>query len=135
MTLKKFAGESLSIPQKAAWAFQIIGPWATWKMQDYKVPDLEPGLITYGRLAEEMKLDPRAGRSLRHALGNIDYFCQLHDIPALNSLVVNQKTMEAGSGIPSSDRKTVRKALAHNWMAYRFPSPAAFRKAAEKYDE
>lgn len=133
MPIKEFTTRSLSVSEKASWAFQIIAPWAVWKMQDDKVLDLEPGLITYGRLAEEMDLDPRAGRSLRHALAQIDHFCQLNNIPALNSLVVNRETKKAGSGIPSSDKRTVREALDHNWLFYRFPSPSAFRKASEQY--
>ena len=48
--------------------------------------------MTYGELAERMGYaDRRAGHMLSRQLGIIGEFCRLNDLPALNSVVVNQR--------------------------------------------
>ena len=92
-------------------------------------------LITYGELAERMRMDSRAGRTLAIPLGIVGEYCRVNDLPTLNSIVVIQETRAPGDHVLVRDGKTYkdeqREVMNTDWFAYRVPTTGAFRKVRE----
>jgi len=132
MTLKKFE-RGQTVHDRAAHIWQVLVPWVTWKMQ---VDGLEPGLITYGRLAQELGFTPQAGRTFGRPLGAIAAFCSQNGLPALNAVVVRKDTEMAGDGVVTAEfedpQVEAKAVLSHDWRAYKMPTPRQFRTAAEE---
>jgi hypothetical protein len=91
--------------------------------------------ITYGDLALAIYGTKRAGRALRRALGLIGRWCDHQDLPALNCLVDNQKTMECGQGAVTtgglSPQQERTRAVNFDWHTVQ-PPTAAQLKAADR---
>jgi hypothetical protein len=94
-----------------------------------------PSTIPYGKLAEKLGKDPRAGRNLRTALGIVGEYCKMNDLPTINSIVVNEKTGVPGDHVvlrnghsPAQEQAEV---MQQNWFAYRVPTTGTFRKVWE----
>ena len=95
--------------------------------------------MTYGDVAEAMGLDRRAGHTLGRQLGIIAKFCILNDLPALNAVVVGEKTgvpgeevlVRHGRSIPEEQADVLEK----DWFALRVPTTGTLRKVWEKYFE
>ncbi len=132
MPLKVFE-KGQTIHDRAAHIWQILVPWVTWKMKD----QMRPGLITYGRLAEELGYSPQAGRTLAKPLGSLANFCKRESIPALNAVVVRRDTEMAGDGVWTAKYEhpedEVDAVLEHIWRSYKCPTPRQFRTAWEQY--
>ena len=93
----------------------------------------DPKTITYGEVAELMRYpDRRAGHMLSRQLGIIGQYCRLNDLPALNSIVVNQTTGVPGEDVLLRDNRTVkeeqRAVMAEDWFALRIPTTGTLRK-------
>lgn len=131
MSLKKF-DRGQTIHDRAAHIWQILVPWVTWQMTD----QMKPGLITYGRLAEELGYSRQAGRTLANPLGSLANFCERNGIPALNAVVVRRDTNAAGVGLWTAiyerPEDEVEAVLSHVWRSYKTPTPRQFRTAWEK---
>jgi hypothetical protein len=96
----------------------------------------DPKTITYGELAELMGYpDRRAGHMLGRQLGIVGYYCKINDLPALNSIVVNQTTGEPGDEVVLRRGRTVddeqRAVMAQDWFAIRIPTTGTLRKVWE----
>ena len=116
----------------SAHIWQVLVPWVTWKMEDQP---LAPGLIGYGRLAEELGRGTGEGRLLSRPLDAIRDLCRANGIPALSIVVVNRETGIAGKNatvsIYDSFDKEVAAVLDHSWRRYRVPMVEQFRAAHE----
>jgi hypothetical protein len=95
----------------------------------------KPFTIPYGKLANSMGKDPRAGRNLRTALGIVGEYCKRNNLPTINSIVVNEKTGVPGDHVvlrnghtPVQEQAAVMK---QNWFAFRVPTTGTFRKVWE----
>jgi hypothetical protein len=89
--------------------------------------------ITYGQVAELMRYpDRRAGHMLGRQLGIIGEYCRLNELPALNSIVVNQSTGAPGEEVVLREGRTVkeeqRAVMAQDWFALRIPTSGTLRK-------
>jgi hypothetical protein len=69
---------------------------------------------------------------LSRQLGIIGQYCRLNDLPALNSIVVNQATGEPGEDVvvrdgrtPKQERKAV---MAQDWFQFGVPTTGTLRK-------
>lgn len=113
-------------------------------------PQRKAGLaptITYGDLAMRMgHEDRRVGHTLSRQLGIVGDFCKHHELPVLNSIVVNQATGLPGSeltlGYPDDgdvDAETAlkrtraehRDVMNYNWFMIRVPTTGTFRTVWE----
>ena len=93
----------------------------------------DPKTITYGEVAELMGYpDRRAGHMLSRQLGIIGEYCRLNDLPALNSIVVNQTTGVPGEDVLLRDGRTVkeeqRAVMIEDWFSLRIPTTGTLRK-------
>lgn len=93
------------------------------------------GLITYGALAKQMDMNPRAGITLTRHLGLIGTFCKENNLPPLNVIVINDDTGSPGDGVIeakgySRDQQDV---LNHPWFSYRPPTIRALREVYDKH--
>ena len=93
-------------------------------------------VITYGDLAILMGYKNRqAGRTLANPLGLIGHYCKLNNLPPLNTIVVNSETRAPGCEVVVRDGRTYEQEQAEvmttNWLKFRPPSTATFRKVAE----
>jgi len=131
MALKTF-DKGQTIHDRAAHIWQVLVPWVTWKMTD----KMRPGLITYGRLAEELGYSAQAGRTLAKPLGSLANFCEREGLPALNAVVVRRDTELAGDGVWTAiyahPEDEVDAVLQHVWRSYKAPTPRQFRTAWEE---
>jgi hypothetical protein len=131
MALKKYE-RGQTIHDRAAHIWQILVPWVTWGMTD----GMRPGLITYGRLAQELGYSPQAGRTLSKSLGSLANLCEREAIPALNAVVVRRDTEQAGDGLWTAiyehSEDEVEAVLQHVWRSYKAPTPRQFRTAWEE---
>lgn len=83
--------------------------------------------ITYGDLAVAIGYPHKgAARAIKPALGLIGLYCIKHNMPALNALVVNQASMEAGDSVVLTDGETPRteraSIVAFDWLAAEPPT-------------
>ncbi|WP_417699892.1 hypothetical protein [Pseudophaeobacter sp.] len=99
--------------------------WSGWK----------PGLITYGDLAKQMGMDPKAGMTLGRHLGVIGYYCQQEKLPPLNAIAVNDTTGEPGYGVVETEGFTrdQNRVWKEPWFSYRPPSIKALRDVYDKH--
>jgi hypothetical protein len=89
--------------------------------------------ITYGELAVLMGYaDRRAGHMLSRQLGIVGEFCRLNNLPALNSIVVNQTTGVPGEDVLLRDGRTVkqeqRDVMRQDWFQFGVPTTGTLRK-------
>lgn len=96
----------------------------------------KPSTTLYGDLALAMGYpDRRAGFTLGRQLGIIAQFCRDNDLPALNSIVVSQDTLQPGAEVMLRDGKTVREEQAgvmkQDWFEIRVPTTGTFRRVWE----
>ena len=98
---------------------------------------LSDKLITYGELAERMKMNRKAGLNLGPPLGIVGEYCRLNGLPTLNSIVTlrsrpGEPAGEPGSRLLVRDGKTYqeeqREVMKTDWFAYRVPTTGTFRK-------
>ena len=98
---------------------------------------LRDKLITYGELAERMKMNRKAGLNLGPPLGIVGEYCRLNGLPTLNSIVTlrsrpGEPAGEPGSRVLVRDGKTYqeeqREVMKTDWFAYRVPTTGTFRK-------
>ena len=133
MKLKQFE-KGQTIYDRAAHVWQILVPWVTWKLTDKK--QMRPGLITYGRLAEELGYTAQAGRTLARPLGRLANFCEREGIPALNAVVVRKDTKLPGVGVWTAEyyhpEDEIDAVFQHVWRSYKAPKPREIRIAWEK---
>jgi hypothetical protein len=89
--------------------------------------------ITYGDLALALYGTKQAGRSLRRALGLIGWWCDDHNLPALNCLVVNQQSKECGVSRVTTTGHTPQqeraRAVIFNWNGVQPPTAAQLSTA------
>ena len=131
LRLRSFA-KGQTVYDLSAHIWQVLVPWVTWKMKD---EPLAPGLIGYGRLAEELGREKGEGRLLSRPLDAIRDLCRANGIPALSIVVVNRETKKAGKNatvsIHDSFDKEVAAVLSHDWHLYRVPTVDQLRAAHE----
>ena len=129
--LRSFA-KGQTVYDLSAHIWQILVPWVTWRMKD---EPLAPGLIGYGRLAEELGREKGEGRLLSRPLDAIRDLCRENGIPALSIVVVNRETGTAGRNatisVHDSFDKEVAAVLHHDWRRYRVPTVEQLRAAHE----
>jgi hypothetical protein len=122
-------GERLPVQAQRVWIILVA------RVQWFKKSGLHEVLITYGDLAEAMGMDRRAGRTLARPLWIIGRICLDNDVPALNSIVVNAKDNEPGSGVIHHSTRSVtqeQKAVAKfDWFTIRPPSTGMLRRVWE----
>jgi hypothetical protein len=127
-------GDRLYVQAQQIWlilAAFVSGP--TRKANDDKT-------MRYGQLAERMGYaDRRAGHMLSRQLGIIGEFCRLNDLPALNSVVVNQATGLPGEDVVVREGRTVkqeqRDVMRQDWLQLGVPTTGTFRKVWESLNE
>lgn len=129
--LKKFgAGDRVHVQAQQVWIALI-----SLVMMNRTIPSKSVS-ISYGELAKLMGRDPRAGRTLNHALGIVGWYCAHNKIPTLNSIVVNQETGVPGDHVVTRKGKSYRdeqKAVTKfDWFSIRVPTTGAFRKVWEE---
>ena len=121
-----------TIYDQAVHMWQVLVPWVTWRMVD---APLTPGLICYGRLAEEMGRGRGEGRLLSRPLDAIRDICRENDLPALSIVVVNREKGIAGgkatTSLHSHFAAEVKAVLGEEWRSFRTPTAAQFRAAHE----
>ena len=93
-------------------------------------------LITYGELAVLMgHSDKRAGHTLGRQLGIVGKLCILNNLPALNSIVVNQDTEMPGDEVLLTDGRSVAEeqnaVYREDWLKIRVPTTGTFRRTWE----
>ena len=129
-TIKRF-GDSERVHVRAQQAWLILVAWVMEHPNRHGHP--EP--ITYGDLAEKMGLDRRAGRTLARQLDLIGKLCLANDLPALNSIVVNDRTGQPGHAVVLAPDRTPRQeqqqVFAFNWYSVRVPTSNMFRDVWE----
>lgn len=96
-----------------------------------------PKTITYGEVAELMGYpDRRAGHMLSRQLGIVGNYCLMNDLPALNSIVVNQLTGDPGGDVVLGQGNSVAQeqnaVLRLNWLSVGVPTPGTLRKVWEQ---
>lgn len=98
-----------------------------------------PYVVTYGDLAEAMGLDRRAGITLGRPLGIVGRLCILNDLPALNSIVINDTTSEPGDHVVTRPGKSYKyeqaEVMKENWHALRAPTTGTLRKVWQMMGE
>lgn len=89
-----------SIPKQAQQVSLVLVSVAVLKPNDESYTGAwNRGLLTYGALAKMMGKSPQAGVTLTRQLGIIGKFCEEHDLPALNSIVVNKRRGQPGDDV------------------------------------
>ena len=80
--------------------------------------------ITYRDLSD--KIGFAQANRLSRELGLIRDYCLVNKLPPLNSIVVNSRTGEPGSGVKTSPESTAKqdqvKVMRVNWYAYHVPN-------------
>ena len=131
LRLRSF-GKGQTVYDLSAHIWQVLVPWVTWKMEDQP---LAPGLIGYGRLAEELGRGTGEGRLLSRPLDAIRDLCRENGLPALSIVVVNRETGMAGGNatisLHDSFDEEVAAVLDHDWRRYRVPTVEQLRAAHE----
>lgn len=127
------------IPVRAQQIWLILTAHAMLKPDgDYKRDDgwsgWGSGKITYGNLAIQMGMDPKAGVTLSKHLAVIGYFCQEQGLPPLNAIAINDTSGQPGYGVVETDgfEEDQKKVWATDWFSIRPPSIKALR---DIYDE
>ena len=72
----------------------------------------QPGLITYGELADKMGYRAEVALTLHDPLTRIAHFCEANDIPYLNAVVVNLATGEAGAEVRRNEAISLAQQVA-----------------------
>lgn len=95
-----------------------------------------PYTITYGDLALLMGYtDRRVGHTLARHLGTVGEYCVMNKLPALNAIVVNEKT-----GVPGHDvvltngnnwKEEQSAVMRQDWYSIRVPTTGTFRKVMD----
>lgn len=88
------------------------------------------GTILYGDLAVRM-FRSRALRNIGKILGHIAYYCDDHDLPRLNCVVVN-KSGRPGTGIPEDSDAIREEVHAHDWYDVVPPTPTELKSSYDK---
>lgn len=121
-------GDRLYVQAQRIW--MIVAAFAMYRPDGRKT-------ITYGDVAEAMGLDRRAGHTLGRQLGIIAKYCILNDLPALNAIVVAEKTGVPGDEVMLRESKTIQQeqaaVLKVDWFSIRLPSTGTLRKVWEAY--
>lgn len=136
---KRFGvGDQRHVQAQRVWMILTAHVMKEWEWEGKPRP---PGgrkddlLITYGELAERMRMDPRAGRTLTIPLGIVGEYCRVNGLPTLNSIVIREDTRVPGDHVLVRDGKTYRneqsEVMRTDWFAYRVPTTGAFRKIRE----
>lgn len=99
--------------------YEPSGGWSGWGR----------GIITYGDLAKQMNMNPKAGVTLSKHLGIIGLYCQQENLPPLNTIAVNDQTGDPGIGRIETEgfSKDQKKVLKAEWFSIRPPTIRAFR--------
>ena len=131
-TIKKFCtGDRLYVQAQQIWIILV-----SFVMSENREKDSRR-TITYGELAEKMGKKSSACRTLGRQLGIVGQLCVLNELPALNVVVVNQKTDQPGGGVVLSNGKTVQEeqkaVMSKNWFELRVPTTGTFRQVWENY--
>jgi hypothetical protein len=95
-----------------------------------------PDTMTYGEVAEKMGYpDPRAGHTLARQLGIIANYCIANGLPALNAIVVGQRSGVPGDEVLLRPRRTVAQEQAavmqEDWFRIRVPTTGTLRQVWE----
>ena len=128
-SLRRFSrGDRVYVQAQRVWLILTC-----WVMRNKRgVGDLT---FTYGDLAEAMGMDRRAGITLNRALGIVGDLCVLNDLPALNTIVVNEATGVPGDHVVTrpgrSYRQEQRAVFQEDWHTIRPPSTGTLRKVWE----
>ncbi len=131
-------GDQRHVQAQRVWMILTAHVMKEWKWEGKPRPPRgrkDDLLITYGELAERMRMDPRAGRTLTIPLGIVGEYCRVNDLPTLNSIVIREDTGAPGDHVLVRDGKTYkdeqREVMRTNWFAYRVPTTGAFRRIRE----
>ena len=135
---KRFGiGDQRHVQAQRVWLIltaHVMMEWQ-WRGRSRRPRRRDDVLITYGELAERMRMDSRAGRTLAISLGIVGEYCRVNGLPTLNSIVVNQETGVPGDHVLVRDGKTYkdeqREVMNTDWFTYRVPTTGAFRKVRE----
>jgi len=86
-------------------------------------------VCTYKELGEI--LGHNAWRLGNNVLAGVAYFCKLHDLPPLTSIVQRQDSARAGKGLPAwaHDASRVFEVFNHPWWTIKPPTPEEFEVA------
>jgi hypothetical protein len=129
--VKKYAtGDRLHVQAQRIWLILVA-----FVMHSERNPK-KPSTTFYGDLALAMGYaDRRAGHTLGRQLGIIAQFCRDNDLPALNSIVIGQDTLQPGAEVMLRDGKTVKEEQAavmkQDWFEIRVPTTGTFRRVWE----
>ena len=106
-----------------------------WLVLVAHVMHLPKETITYGELAEKMKMSRLAGRTLNIPLGIVGEYCRVNNLPTLNSIVVNQETGVPGDHVVVRNGRTYKdeqdEVAETDWFNYRVPTTGTFRRVWE----
>lgn len=93
------------------------------------------GKITYGDLAKEMGMSPKAGVTLAKHLGVLGHYCQEQGLPPINAIAVSDSTGDPGYGVVETEGfvEDQRKVWETDWFSYRPPSVKALRDVYDRY--
>lgn len=139
--LKRFErGDRLHIQAQQIWlilvGFVMNSKKRIFEMNGKRSPSEGYDYITYGELAILMgHSDKRAGHTLGRQLGMIGKLCILNNLPALNSIVVNQNTEMPGDEVILTEGRSIieeqNAVLSENWLEIRVPTTGTFRRTWE----
>lgn len=129
--IKRYApGDRLYVQAQRIWMILVAFIMSPTRREN------DAGTITYGEVAKLMGYaDGRAGHTLGRQLGIIARYCIINDLPALNSIVVNQMTGLPGPDVLLRDGYTLsdeqQAVMAEDWFALRIPTAGTLRKVWE----
>ena len=138
---KKFGtGDPRHVQAQRIWLILVAHVMAEfrWRRPSRRPSRPDDVLITYGKLAERMGMDPKAGVTLGIPLRILGEYCRMNGLPTLNSIVIRQDTGAPGDHVLVRSGKTYQeeqREVAHtDWFQYRVPTTGTFRKVRSLSD-
>jgi hypothetical protein len=89
--------------------------------------------LTYAELGELMFNGRRGAGVLAAILGHVAFYCEDHDLPPLNALVVRTDTGESGDGVPRGGSRVRASVFRFRWYDLHPPAPRALRASFERH--
>jgi hypothetical protein len=117
---------------------QALAIWPLLTKRASGSTSVEQATITYGNLAVAIVYpNTSAARSIRRALGLIGWYCLKRGMPALNSLVVNKSSGDAGESVVLHNGLTQEEervnVVEFDWLAAVEPTAATLLQTAAEH--